>query len=618
MYSNYNHKLFTLLLTIFWFVIANAAPARRNIKTITQPDGSKLEVILVGNEKCHYTITTDGIMVAADSTNTWYYAIEDREGKIAASNRIAHSAAVRVQEEIKFLNGIDQNRLVDLVQSDSGINTSIPQTKVSIHGQGIYSTTSFPTKGQVNGLVLLVDFPDRSFSLDNEAIREKFYNMLNQKGYKDSIVINNQLMPGAYGSARDYFESQSFGQFTPTFDVIGPITANNSYAYYGQNDSHGHDEVYAAEMVKEIIKKVYSSGQVDFSKYDNDNDMEIDFIYVIYAGKGENYTGADPYTIWPHQWFMETQLGNYWTGRYACSSELFIEEHTQQIDGIGTFCHEFSHILGLPDFYPTNASSGGSASTFREWSVMDYGCYDNYGFTPVGYTALERYSLGWMDVVEITSPGEYSLPAIDTAQIAYLLPSDEKLSYILLETHNKEGWYQYQPAEGLLITSVDYNRSVWKNNAVNNNLNEQRYKVIAADNDYSDFTKQGDLFPYNGNDSLTLYSAPKSITGCGIPINIPVKNIKYSNGVTTFSIIDRTETSVLQPNLVTDNGLSYSIWDNKIQLNSDTKTKAVIYAVTGRIVESVTLQPGTPTNITLPEKGIYLLRYNNRVIKITN
>ena len=115
-----------------------------------------------------------------------------------------------------------------------------------------------------------------------------------------------------------------------------------------------------------------------------------------------------------------------------------------------------------------------------------------------------------------------------------------------------------------------------------------------------------------------MYSAPKSITGCGIPINIPVKNIKYSNGITTFSIIDRTETSVLQPNLVTDNGLSYSIWDNKIQLNSETETKAVIYAVTGRIVESVTLQPGTPTNIILPEKGIYLLRYNNRVIKITN
>lgn len=615
MFSYYMRKLFTLLFTLLWFVTSTAAPARRNIITITQPDGTTLEIRMIGNELCHYTETTDGIMIAQDRSGIWHYAIEQSDGTIAPSNRIAHSIDDREHSELKFINSIDQNRLKHLALSKVTKSTNIPLSKSSLHDQGIYSTTTFPTKGDVKGLVLLVDFPDRSFSLEDDAIIAKFNDMLNKTGYSDSITIRGHLVPGAYGSAKDYFEAQSFGKFRPTFDIIGPITADNGYAYYGQNDSNGNDEVYTAKMISEIVQKVYNSGQVDFSKYDNDNDMEIDFIYVIYAGKGENYTGSDPYTIWPHQWYVENKLGNYWTGRYACSSEIYFDEE-YLIDGIGTFCHEFSHILGLPDFYPTNSYT--NQSTFREWSVMDYGCYDNYGFAPVGYTALERYSLGWMNLTEITSPGNYVLPAIDSAQTAYLLPSDEKLSYILLETHNKEGWYQYQPTEGLLVTSVDYDRTIWMNNTVNNNANEQRYKVIAADNDYKPDTKHGDLFPYNGNDSLTLYSAPQSITGCGVPIDIPIKSIKYNNGISTFSIIDRVGTSINSSKVFENEELYYTVTGNGIVIKSEVETQVTIYSITGRMIDSVELLSGESKNLSLPQKGIYLLRYNNRVIKITN
>ena len=210
------------------------------------------------------------------------------------------------------------------------------------------------------------------------------------------------------------------------------------------------------------------------------------------------------------------------------------------------------------------------------------------------------------------------LPAIDSAQTAYLLPSDEKLSYILLETHNKEGWYQYQPAEGLLVTSVDYDRTIWMNNTVNNNANEQRYKVIAADNDYKPDTKHGDLFPYNGNDSLTLYSAPQSITGCGVPIDIPIKSIKYNNGVSTFSIIDRVGTSINSSKVFENEELYYTVTGNGIVIKSEVETQVTIYSITGRMIDSVELLSGESKNISLPQKGIYLLRYNNRVIKITN
>lgn len=619
MNSDCRHKIFTLLFAIFGFMAVMAAPSRRNTITITQPDGTTLEIRLVGNEYSHFTETSDGIMIVKDSAAVWRYAMPSPSGIITHSNIIAHNKEDRDPEEKEFIKSIDQNLLRASVNHSSVINNSagIKTRATSIHEQGRYSTSTFPTKGNVKGLVFLVDFPDRSFSLEDDEIRDKFNRMLNQTGYKDTIKMDGKLIPGAYGSVKDYFEAQSFGQFSPAFDIVGPITADNSYAYYGQNDLNGYDETYAVEMVKEVILKAYNNGLVDFSQYDNDNDMEIDFIYVIYAGKGENYTGSDPYTIWPHQWVVETQVGNYWASRYACSPEIYVDKD-ELIDGIGTFCHEFSHIMGLPDFYPTNSGSGNSMSTIREWSVMDYGCYDNYGYSPVGYTALERYSLGWMDLTEISSPGDYVLPSIDSAQTAYLLPSDKKQSYILLETHNKEGWYQYQPAEGLLVTSVDYNREAWTSNTVNNISSAQRYKVIAADNDYSSNTRNGDMFPYKGNDSLTLYSTPASITGCGIPIDIPVMNIRYNDGVSTFSIADRVSSSIESNHAESHNTFSYTITDHTINLHSDIETTFTVYTITGKIVDSATVQPGSSVNIALPQKGIYLLRCNNKVLKITN
>lgn len=616
MIYKYSKKIYTLLIAILTYIVATAAPARQIIASITQPDGTSLSIRLVGNEFCHYTETTDGVMVTTDSNGVWRYATQLKDGAIRPSIHLAHNSENRNQTELRFLSGIDQKHLRSSVNSSSRTaDHTLSQTRSSLHQQGIYSTSTFPTKGKVNGLVFLVDFPDRSFSLDNDAIKEKYNKMLNQSGYKDSIMMNGRKIPGAYGSAKDYFEAQSFGQFSPTFNIVGPITADNGYAYYGRNDSNGYDEVHAAELIREIIQKAYSNNLVDFSEYDQDNNLEVDFIYVIYAGKGENYADADPFTIWPHQWVCECRVGDYRTNKYACSPEIYADVDNL-IDGIGTFCHEFSHILGLPDFYPTSASSTAKSSTIREWSIMDYGCYDNYGFSPVGYTALERYSLGWMNLTEISSPGNYVLPAIDTAQTAYLLPSDKKLSYILLETHNKEGWYQYQPAEGLLVTTVDYNRNIWNANNVNNNANEQRYKVLAADNDYTDYTRNGDLFPYNGNDSLTLYSTPSTITGCGIPVNIPVMDIEYSNGVTTFSIISRNSTSINQNKVSTNAGISYSIANQSIILNSNTEARVTLYSITGEILYNATLQAGTDSAIPLPKRGIYLLRCNNKTYKI--
>ena len=60
------------------------------------------------------------------------------------------------------------------------------------------------------------------------------------------------------------------------------------------------------------------------------------------------------------------------------------------------FCHEFSHVLGLPDYYDTtNGVNYDFFLTPGNWDVMDVGLYDGDGFIPAAYSAHERWWMGW-------------------------------------------------------------------------------------------------------------------------------------------------------------------------------------------------------------------------------
>ena len=112
-------------------------------------------------------------------------------------------------------------------------------------------------------------------------------------------------------------------------------------------------------MVKEACQLAYSQYNVDFSLYDNNSDNTVDFVYILYAGYGEADGGASN-TVWPHAYSLteagtSLALGGKKIDKYACSNE--ISYLSKQHDGIGTFCHEFSHVLGLPDLYNTQNSS---------------------------------------------------------------------------------------------------------------------------------------------------------------------------------------------------------------------------------------------------------------------
>jgi M6 family metalloprotease-like protein len=291
------------------------------------------------------------------------------------------------------------------------------------------------------------------------------------------------------GSARQYFENASFGQYNPQLDVVGPVTVKNNMKYYGGNNSSGSDK-YPETMIQEACQLVDDS--VDFSLYDNDEDGYVDFVYVIYAGYGEADGGGDN-TIWPHAWYLYSAAGKRCevdgkvVDLYACGNEM--DNYTEHHTGIGTFCHEFSHVLGLPDLYETTGY--GTHKTFGEWSILDYGPYNNEGNTPPMYSAYERFFMGWLTPELIVDSANIVLEELNSSQHALLISETDQHNLIgndpnptkfyLLENRQQEGWDEYLPGHGLMLTYVQYNQKKWAENTVNNTEKSMGVDLIEAD-----------------------------------------------------------------------------------------------------------------------------------------
>ena len=448
-----------------------AVPARRGGLVVTQPDGSELTVYQHGDEHFHWMTNDKGEWLKVD-IDGFYRVTEALSAEQIEAKRMA--ALKRV------------------------------------------TMAAYPLNIAPRGLVILVNFTDVAF----ETSKAELDSMLIGKNYTRDYSYTYRgktYRVTSNGSARQYFEHASFGQYNPQLDVVGPVTVSKASTYYGGNNSAGNDK-YPEVMIKEACELVNDS--VDYSLYDNDNDGYVDFVYVIYAGYGEADGGGDN-TIWPHAWHLYSAAGRKCEvdGKiidlYACGNEM--DNYTKHHTGIGTFCHEFSHVLGLPDLYETTGY--GDHKTMGEWSILDYGPYNNDGNTPPAYSAYERFFMGWLTPRLITEPENITLAELNDSQEALLISSSDQhnligndpdpTTFYLLENRQQTGWDEYLPGHGLMLTKIQYNYKKWFDNTVNNTAKSMGVDLIEADGkapNYDDarpsngyMGKAKDLFPAGAN-----------------------------------------------------------------------------------------------------------------------
>jgi immune inhibitor A len=285
---------------------------------------------------------------------------------------------------------------------------------------------------------------------------------------------------------RQYFETSSGKQFSPQFDIVGPIVLPQKMAYYGGNKANGSDDKFsdfckdAMEQARELVD--------DWSIYDNDKDGRIELVCVIFAGFGQNQGGADS-TIWAKASYQNVKFNDALRiSRFNCCAELFYPQYPSYINGTGVFIHEFSHCMGLPDLYATNKNGYVNNQGMESYSIMDYGLYNHNGFAPSPYNAWEQEVMGWTEMEDVRSQMEEGtfqvddlLPLIEGGKAYKLMNSDNNREYIVMENVQKRGLNQYAYGHGLLVYHVDYPyESVNMNDAPNNNPGHPSVAVVPA------------------------------------------------------------------------------------------------------------------------------------------
>ena len=607
-------KTVLILITLLCHLASHASKGWPYPITVSQPDGTQLTVRINGDADFNWVSTLDGVVLKQEG-NGYFVANIDTNGMLSSSGTLAHDADKRSPAEQSLCKKQD-------VKAFLTVNTR-PERLATTRGFGGKGSTSFfPHTGSPRAIVLLVQFANRPFKVQPRKAFNQYLNSMADKHQDFGNAENRNT-----GSVKRYFSDMSGGKFKPQFDLYGPITMPKNAAYYGEGSS-------SMERYRELVSEACTmmDDSLDFSKYDADKDGNVDLVYIIYAGYGESVSSIDS-TLWPKAFVCGTDIKK--DGKYVrlagISNELngrpdgnYNSKSGLLINGVGLFCHEFSHCMGLPDFYPTVSPQWTTANGkqdfdaydnqgMEEWDVMDNGIYLYNGYSPTAYTAWEREKMGWLTIETLTREGKVELKSIDQGGKAYRIKNDKNTSgneYYIVENIQAKGWNYKLPASGMMVSHVEYVPWAFSvfhggDNSVNNIKKHPRMTIVPADgylpssyrkvSDNSNLTapymkkKQydeqlaGDLYP--GKNNINRLTDAQNMVNyapwTGGMLNKPIYNIALKNGIVTFDFLkDQTSTGIELPESATDSS-----------------NEEKIYTIDGRYVG---------TNLNALPKGVYI------------
>jgi len=533
---------------------AHADPAIREPQWLEQPDGTRFQARLWGDEFSNGWDTLEGysilqlegqvkpitemfagreISYLKELSGQWVYAQRESSGKLAATDLV-----------------VAKNSPLGVIPAHQRPSEAIVKETMKALPQGSGAQAGPPKSGNVNVPVLLIKFPDKA-------------------NVKTNVNFQSNLFGGAItppGDLKDYYKEISYNSLTLSSGPGGIpdwVTANNDRTYYNSN-------ARARELVTEAIQKADAAG-FNFAPYDNNNDGSVDVVVVVYAGCGPDVgawcasppPAATPPDIglWAHQSTLVSPVNvdGKQASVYTIQPELLRDTSGTPIRTIGVFAHELGHSFGLPDLYDT-VSSNGDSQGIGHWGLMGSGSWTSNipgtenGERPAHMSAWEKWFMGWLSPTLIQgSTNNSSIPEVETNATVYQLRSNPNGvdwrfgssgigEYFLVENRQQTGFDQGLDGCGLLIWHIDENRP--GDNTANGDETHKLVDLEEADghNDLDNMTNRGDTGdPYpgaHGNTTFSDTSTPNSKLYSGAGSGSSVSDI--SAGCTQTMTADLT------------------------------------------------------------------------------
>ncbi len=270
--------------------------------------------------------------------------------------------------------------------------------------------------------VSLDDLP-RAASPDDATLDRMFFS---RESHRGPLPSGRRL----HGSLRDYYHDQSFG----ALDVVGhvfetvPVPALRR-TFVDQPMGAGPDSLYARAVL---------------ALEERDGAAALREVVGI-AGRDPCEFAAPPRRgLWPHR--ATVRSGGRVLPYYVKNLP------GGEPDAIGVHCHEFGHLLGLPDQYGTAHRTG--VGDFCLMAIGHRGGGTSGPDRPFGLCAWCRAALGWTHPAAVDPRVVQDLalaPASTGPGEAFLVPGGDEDEAFLLEDRRREGWDADLPGEGLLV-----------------------------------------------------------------------------------------------------------------------------------------------------------------------
>ncbi|GEM_PF-201611 len=279
--------------------------------------------------------------------------------------------------------------------------------------------------------VVLVEFRDRFHEPLHK--KERFAEMLFSKGTYSRAPDGRRT----YGSLRDYYRENSVGRFDVTGEVFDWVRVPENWAYYDEQDM-GPGNGSKRTIFKDALKAL--------EKREGKNPLEgFQGVVFIYAGDRQSYRGSQ---LWPHR--SSIRIGKRSVPYYI------VEAGSREFASIGVHCHEFGHMLGLPDFYGYGHRTG--VGKFCTMAIGHLGAPPSGKDRPFHLCAFCKEQLGWLEPV-VVRPRDMQhviLRPIEGSGVDALkiLLDPGGAEYFLLEVRNRSGFDADFFRDGLLIWHV--------------------------------------------------------------------------------------------------------------------------------------------------------------------
>ena len=290
---------------------------------------------------------------------------------------------------------------------------------------------------------------------------------------------SGKLRGYSHDTMKSYYQEMSKGAYKVTGQIHNWVTVPYPESWYGRDTADGTDDYTGPvwRVVEDAVDALKAADpSFDWARYDRKNpfgiagadpnvpDGYVDHLILVHAGVDESAGGGaqGDDSIWAHSWWVDSAngLGPLGAGGYqvdtATSAQrpngIWVGPYTinPEDGGIGVFCHEFGHDLGLPDEYDTTYT-GESPSGF--WTLMDSGSWLGktwgLGTRPSAMNAWDKSALGFINpkVVDIGQSAKIKLKPAATGgpgNVAVKVQLPDAYHFTELsgsdDTHNPEFW----------------------------------------------------------------------------------------------------------------------------------------------------------------------------------